>query len=59
MTTLKFDTLQLQNVETIDGSKSITGIYNFIGKIENTRFIIVQCIDTNELFIIDQSNLYK
>jgi len=56
---LQFETLKLQNVETVDGSNSITGFYTFMGRIENTDFILVQCKDTKELFVINQSNLYR
>ena len=52
-------TLKLQNVETVDGFNNITGLYNFIGKIENTYSIVVECVDTKELFVISNSNLYK
>jgi hypothetical protein len=56
---LQFETLKLQNVETVDGSNNITGLYTFMGRIENTDFILVKCRDTKELFVISNSNLYK
>jgi hypothetical protein len=52
-------TLKLQNVETVDGFNNITGIYTFIGRIENTYSILVECIDTKELFSISDSYLYR
>ncbi len=49
--------LRLQNVETIDKTNSITGSYDLIGNVENTDFIVVECNDTKELFVIHNSNL--
>lgn len=51
--------LKLQNVETIDGFNNITGLYKIIGKIENNYAIVVECIDTKQLFVISNSYLYK